>query len=243
MQLELSGIDQRLGGTLVLDQLSLPAVDTSALALIGPSGGGKSTLLRVLGGLLVPERGTVTFNHREVPTDEAALGEHRRRIGMVFQSWNLFYHLDAMRNLTLPLCEVHGVPRPEAEDRALELLTRFGLADHAHKTPRQLSGGQQQRVAILRALAIRPDVVLLDEPTSALDPEVSVQVLDMVAELVDQGTAVVLATHQLAFAGQVADYVAFLAAGRVLAHGPAPEFFDHPPHPDCRRFLDTVLRY
>lgn len=242
MKLELDHVSVSLGGQSVLRELTLPPTNFRTLALVGPSGGGKSTLLRVLGGLRVPDEGAVRIADRPVPRLEPALRAHRRRVGMVFQNWNLFHHLTALENMTLPLVQVQGVPRDEAAERAHALLRRFGLAGHAHKKPRQLSGGQQQRVAILRARALRPDLMLLDEPTSALDPVMAAQVLELVGEMTREGLPVILVTHHLAFARRSADHMGYLAEGRLKAHGPVDAFFEDPGLPECRRFLETVLQ-
>jgi len=243
MRLELDQLELTLGSTPVLQGLSADPINCGTLALIGPSGGGKSTLLRVIAGLLKPDAGDIHLDGVALPKDEEDLREYRKGVGTVFQSYNLFLHLDALANLVLPMTLVHGVPDQEARARAMDLLERFHLTEHAHKRPRELSGGQQQRVAILRALAIRPRLVLLDEPTSALDPEMAAQVLDMVAELADEGIPVILATHQLAFAKTAADTICFLSQGQIQAQSTASEFFTHPPTEASQRFVETVLRY
>ncbi len=243
MQLDLEDLRLSLGGTEILRGMSLSELREYPLALIGPSGGGKSTLLRALAGLLIPDSGRILFEGEALPTQESLLIAHRRRLGVVFQGWNLFLHLDALRNITLPLTEVHGVSAEEADQRAWSLLKRFALAEHAHKKPRELSGGQQQRVALLRALALKPELLLLDEPTSALDPEMAAQVLEMVEQLKDEGTPVILVTHQLAFARQVAKEVLFLAEGQILERASAEAFFEQPQSPEAERFLHKVLRY
>lgn len=243
MELEMKDLNLALGGTPILQEMTLPATETRTLALIGPSGGGKSTLLRVLGGLLPPDSGFLRLNQTELPHSEAGLRSYRRRIGMVFQNWNLFFHLSALQNIVLPLVEVHNLSRSEALEKARGLLDRFGLADHADKKPRELSGGQQQRVALVRACAIEPEVLLLDEPTSALDPEMAAQVLELVEEVAADGLPVILVTHHLAFAKRAADTTAYLSQGRILAHGPTRDFFENPGHPDCDRFLSRVMAY
>ena len=242
MKLDLRNLTKRFGQQRVLDDLSWQA-EGHALVLIGPSGGGKSTLLRVLAGLEIPEAGSVSIDGQALGHDEPNLRAHRRQIGVVFQSFNLFPHLTALQNITLPLTEVHGLSAREADDRAREHLRRFQLEDHAHKKPAQLSGGQRQRVAIVRAAAIRPRLLLFDEPTSALDPEMTAEVLDMIAELRAEGRDLVLVTHHLAFARTVADQAAFLADGKLVESGPAPQLFAQPATDLCRRFLDRVLRY
>jgi polar amino acid transport system ATP-binding protein len=213
------------------------------LALIGPSGGGKSTLLRIIAGLEHPDSGTVEINGGRVAFEEASLLRHRRTIGTVFQAFNLFPHLTALQNITLPLEKVHGHSAPEAEEMARRLLARFRLEDHAGKRPAELSGGQRQRVAIARAVSIKPRLLLLDEPTSALDPEMSAEVLDMIQELREEGRDFILVTHEMGFARQVADQAAFLAGGRVVEAGPMARLFDAPASPQTRDFLSRILKY
>jgi polar amino acid transport system ATP-binding protein len=224
----------------VLDQLSLVTGDIGSLVFIGPSGGGKSTLLRILAGLDIPTSGRVAFDGEPVPDAEPALERYRRTVGTVFQAYNLFPHLTAMDNLLLPLIHVHGLSDREARERVRVPLERFRLAEHAHKRPAELSGGQKQRIAILRALVVRPRRLFFDEPTSALDPEMRSEVLDMIAEVRAEGVEFILVTHEMAFARRVADEVAFIADGRVTAAGPAATFFDHPANPAVRRFLDLT---
>ena len=171
MNLTISHLTQQFGSTTILDALDLSTEDIQALVLVGPSGGGKSTLLRILAGLDVPTNGDVAFDGVPLPRDESSLREYRKTIGTVFQAYNLFPHLTALENLLLPLVQVHGLQPEEARERICEPLERFDLAKHASKRPAQLSGGQKQRIAILRALVIQPQRMFLDEPTSALDPE------------------------------------------------------------------------
>jgi polar amino acid transport system ATP-binding protein len=225
----------------VLDGLELAPGEIGTLVLVGPSGGGKSTLLRILAGLDVPTAGGVVFDGVPLPRDEVGLRGYRRTVGTVFQAYNLFPHLSALDNLVLPLVHVHGLTRPEALARVRDPLDRFHLAEHAHKRPAELSGGQKQRIAILRALVVQPRRLFLDEPTSALDPEMRGEVLEMLGELRAEGAQFVLVTHEMAFARQVADEVAFVADGRVLAHGRADAFFDRASDPRVRAFLQRTL--
>ena len=227
----------------VLDGLALETGEIAALVLVGPSGGGKSTLLRVLAGLDVPDAGRVAFDGVALPRDEAGLLAYRRTVGTVFQAFNLFPHLTALDNLLLPLVHVHGLDRAAALDRVREPLERFGLSAHAHKRPAELSGGQKQRIAILRALVVRPRRLFLDGPASALDPEMTGEVLEMIAELRAAGTQFVLVTHEMGFARRVADEIAFVADGRVLAHGPAADIFDRCTVPRVRQFLEISLNH
>ena len=241
MNLEISGLVQRYGTTTVLDGLNLHTGDIRSLVLVGPSGGGKSTLLRILAGLDVPVAGKVAFDGVALSRDEPSLRAYRRTVGTVFQAYNLFPHLTAMDNLLLPLVHVHGLSESEARARVREPLERFGLATHAHKRPAELSGGQKQRIAILRALVVQPKRLFLDEPTSALDPEMTAEVLEMIGELKHLGTQFVLVTHEMGFARRVADLVAFVGDGRVLAHGPPAEIIDRCDVPRVRSFFARIL--
>jgi polar amino acid transport system ATP-binding protein len=175
--------------------------------------------------------------------EEAVLRDYRRSLGVVFQAYNLFPHMTALQNVELPLTVVHRMEAPAAKERAREVMERLGLADHAGKMPAQLSGGQRQRVAIARALAAKPRFLLFDEPTSALDPEMTAEVLELIAELRDIGTPMLLVTHEMGFARKIADQVAFLAEGRVLEQGVAGEFFANPRTEHAQRFLKKVLCY
>lgn len=243
MNLLLDSVAKSFNGHVALREASLSVNGVHALVLIGPSGGGKSTLLRILAGLEYPDQGRVAIDGQELVFSEPALREHRRRVGVVFQAMNLFPHLTALENITLPLVRVHGLSRADAEETAFQHLRRFRLDAHARKKPAQLSGGQRQRVAIVRAVAIRPRLLLFDEPTSALDPEMTAEVLDMIGELRAEGRDLVLVTHHLAFARSVADYAVFLADGRIVEHAAGDRLFSAPDHPDVARFLDRVLKY
>ena len=243
MKLEFDAITKRYGGHTVLDAITAQLEFPHVLALLGPSGGGKSTLLRVIGGLESPETGSLTIDGQRVPTGERSLRTFRSNIGTVFQSWNLFPHLDALANIMLPLTAVHGLAPEAARDRSLELLGRLHLTGHAHKRPAELSGGQRQRVAIARAVAIHPRLLLLDEPTSALDPEMTAEVLEVIADLKSEGRTFILVTHAMNFARTVADQVAFLADGRIVEQGSAQTFFSAPQSETTRRFLAKVLKY
>ena len=243
MKLRLDGVTKSFGSHRALDGVSLTVEGARSVVLIGPSGGGKSTLLRVLGGLETPDRGTVEVNGRALVFEEELLAGYRRTVGTVFQAFNLFPHLSALRNITLPLEKVHGLSPAEAVANARAHLARFRLEAHADKKPAELSGGQRQRVAIARALSIRPQLLLLDEPTSALDPEMTAEVLDVVAELRAEGRDLILVTHHMAFARRVADFAVVLAAGRVVEAAPCPQLFDTPGEGQTRDFLAKVLSY
>jgi len=243
MKLNLNGLTKSFGPHRVLDGITADFGELRSLALIGPSGGGKSTLLRVIAGLETPDSGTATLDGTAIDFREAALREHRRHLGVVFQSFNLFPHLTALANITLALEKVHRLSPADARELAQQSLARFGLAEHGHKRPAELSGGQKQRVAIARAIAIKPRLLLFDEPTSALDPEMTAEVLEAIEELKNEGRDFLLVTHEMGFARHVADRVAFLAAGRIVEHAPAAELFGAPQSPECRDFIARVLRY
>jgi polar amino acid transport system ATP-binding protein len=243
MRLEIEGATKSYGATRALDGLSLRIDSARVLVLIGPSGGGKSTLLRLLGGLETADSGSIRVNDHALVADPAALQAYRRRNGFLFQQFNLFPHLDARRNITLPLEKVHGHPPDRARAMADQALDRFGLLDHAGKLPAQLSGGQQQRVGIARAVAFSPEILFLDEPTSALDPEMTAEVLELIQELAEAGQDIILSTHEMGFARAVADQVAFIAAGRIAECGPPAGIFGSPSSEPCRRFLSRVMRY
>ena len=243
MQLEFAAIAKRYGTQSALTDVTLKLPRFSSLAIVGPSGGGKTTLLRILAGLTTPDTGTLRIDGEAVDFGEQALLAHRRRIGTVFQAYNLFPHLSARDNVLLPLTKVHGLPRAEAEDVVATLFARFGLSPHAGKRPAELSGGQQQRVAIVRAIAIRPRFLVFDEPTSALDPEMTAEVLDFIAELRDEGRELVIVTHNMGFAREVSDYALFIADGLIVEHGASHELFAAPRTPQLAAFLAKVLRY
>lgn len=226
-----------------LDEISLELDDVHALVLIGPSGSGKTTLLRTLAGLETPDRGEIEINGAKLIFDELNLMRHRRSIGMVFQAFNLFPHLSAIDNICLPLIKVHGLNPELAHDQANLLLDRFQLKAHAHKLPAQLSGGQQQRVSIARAIAIKPLFLLFDEPTSALDPEMTAEVLDVIVDLRREGRDLILVTHQMNFARQVADFCVFFDHGKIVEKGPSETLFDRPESPQLQNFLKRVLKY
>ncbi len=243
MKVELKGLTKSFdGGRDVLRGIDFNA-DIRTLAVIGPSGDGKSTLLRVMGGLLAPTGGEVILDGTAMPTDENGLVAYRRAIGFVFQQGGLFKHLTAMQNITVPLVKVHGQSAEEAESRAEELLTRFGLIGDAHKKPAALSGGQQQRIAIARAIAPKPKILLLDEPTSALDPEYTTEVLDMINELKRDGMDFIIVTHEMGFARHACEKAAFLYNGAILEYGESAELFAAPKTQELKKFLSKLLEW
>ena len=244
MKLEALGISKSYGeGKRVIADLTLKVEFSHVLTLLGPSGGGKSTLLRLIAGLQLPEAGSISLDEVMVPGEEPSLRAYRRSLGVVFQSFNLFPHMTALQNVLLPLTAVHGLDKATARERATEVMRRLGLADHSEKLPSHLSGGQRQRVAIARAIATRPRFLLFDEPTSSLDPEMTAEVLSLIAELRETGTPILLVTHEMGFARRISDQVAFLAEGKVLECTSSGNFFSQPTTEQAQRFLEKVLSY
>ena len=239
--LAMRGITKSYGAFKALDGVDLDLRRGEKLVVCGPSGSGKSTLIRCINRLEEPEAGTIAVEERMVGTGKGELIALRRRVGMVFQQFNLFPHLTVIDNITIAPRRLKGQARAEAADRAMSLLERVKLADQAHKLPSQLSGGQQQRVAIARALAMDPVLMLFDEPTSALDPEMIKEVLDVMLELGQQGMSMIVVTHEMGFARRAADRIVFMDKGRIVAGAPPREFFDNPSHPRLRQFLDNIL--
>lgn len=243
MKLELSNVSKSFGSHVALRDLSLEVDSVRVLVLIGPSGGGKSSLLRLMGGLDLPDRGRIVVNDHQVPDRESDLIAYRRKNGFLFQQFNLFPHMTALRNISLPLEQVQRMEPGEAADLAIGALKRFGLEDHADKLPAQLSGGQQQRVGIARAVVAKPSVLFLDEPTSALDPEMTAEVLELIEELAREGQDIILSTHEMGFARIVGDKVAFLSKGMIAECQDAEALFESPSTQECSRFLGRVMRY
>ncbi|HZJ04869.1 MAG TPA: amino acid ABC transporter ATP-binding protein [Nocardioidaceae bacterium] len=239
--LTVQALRKAYGDKVVLRSIDLTVEPGDVVCLIGSSGSGKSTLLRCLNLLETVDDGTICFEGAEVTDPRVDARAVRRRMGMVFQAYNLFPHMTVLENITLAPRQVHGVSRRDAEARAHELLARFGLAEKASAHPDQLSGGQQQRAAVVRALATGPSLVLLDEVTSALDPELVGEVLDIVRDMAAAGTTLVLATHEMAFARDVASKVCFLDDGVILEQGPPSQILSAPAHDRTRRFLRRVL--
>ena len=244
MNLKLEHLSKSFGGQAVLKDISLELKDLRSLVIIGPSGGGKTTLLRIFAGLLKPDSGKFFLNGDEVHFREKQLRNYRKHVGMVFQAYNLFPHLTALGNITLPLVRVHGWKHEAAREAGLALLDRFGLKAHADKKPAALSGGQKQRVALSRAMAISPRVLLLDEPTSALDPDYTAEVLDMIETLRrDEHQDQILVTHEMGFARHVSDWVLFVAGGRIVEQGPPEKIFGNPQTSEVEQFLRRILKY
>ncbi|GAA2486856.1 amino acid ABC transporter ATP-binding protein [Actinocorallia cavernae] len=239
--LRMESVRKTFGESVVLRDVGLEVAPHTVTTLIGASGSGKSTLLRCANLLEEIDDGAIWLDGEEITDPRADQDAVRRRIGVVFQAYNLFPHMTVLDNITLAPRRVHGVSRAEAEERARGLLERLGLAGKADAYPDRLSGGQQQRVAIVRALAVRPRLLLLDEITAALDPELVGEVLEVVRGLKDEGMTMVLATHEMGFARDVADQVCFLNGGVVLEHGTAEQVFGDPPQERTRRFLRRIV--
>ncbi|MFG2986380.1 amino acid ABC transporter ATP-binding protein [Streptomyces sp. NPDC048258] len=249
--IEVHDVHKWYGGRQVLDGVSLTLRPGTVTAILGRSGSGKSTLLRVINHLEKPEAGYVSVGGELIGVQrhggrlkelsERAILAQRGRIGFVFQNFNLFPHLTVLDNVAAAPVATGRLPRPQARALARELLERVGLGDRTGAYPRQLSGGQQQRVAIARALALRPGVILFDEPTSALDPELVGEVLSVIKDLATGGTTLVIVTHEIGFAREVADEVVFLDGGRIVEQGPPEHVLDRPAHARTREFLSKVL--
>ncbi|MEU7748985.1 amino acid ABC transporter ATP-binding protein [Nonomuraea sp. NPDC049158] len=239
--LTIDGVWKNFRGHSVLRGIDLEVRPHEVVSLIGASGSGKSTLLRCVNLLETVDDGAIHLDGQEITDPRADVDDVRRRLGIVFQAFNLFPHMTVLDNITLAPRRVHGVAKAEAEEQAGELLARFGLADKARSYPDQLSGGQQQRVAIVRALATKPRLMLLDEVTSALDPVLVVEVLQVIRELKDSGMTMILATHEMGFCRDISDTVCFLDGGVMLEKGPPELIFTDPEHARTRDFLRAVL--
>ncbi len=237
----LDDVHKSFGKVEVLKGVDLSVAEHEVVCLIGASGSGKSTLLRCINLLEPIDRGRVVVEGEEITARGVDVNRIRRRIGIVFQAFNLFPHMSVIRNVTLGPCEALGMSKVQAESLGDELLSRFGLADKRGDYPDRLSGGQQQRVAIVRALAMRPDLMLLDEVTSALDPELVAEVLNVIRELAAGGMTMVIATHEMGFARDIASRVCFLDQGVILEEGPPDEIFSRPQQERTQRFLQSII--
>ncbi len=234
-------LHKSFGKLQVLKGVSETIHSGEVVSVIGPSGGGKSTFLRCLNLLETPEQGQIFFEGVEITGKKVDIDRHRQKMGMVFQHFNVFPHLSVKRNITLAPTLVKGMSAEDADKKAMELLERVGLADKAEVMPGKLSGGQKQRLAIVRALAMEPDVMLFDEPTSALDPEMVGEVLEVIKGLVETGMTSVIVTHEMGFAREVSDRVLFMAEGIIMESGESEELFNHPKNPRLQDFLAKVL--
>jgi polar amino acid transport system ATP-binding protein len=238
--LEVKNLRKSFEENVVINDLSLSVPDHTATVLIGASGSGKSTLLRCINLLDTIDDGSIYLDGKEISDPEINVDEVRKNLGMVFQSFNLFPHMSVLDNITLSPIRVHKISKTQARDEAMTLLRRFDLADKADQYPDRLSGGQQQRVAIIRSIAVKPRLLLLDEVTSALDPVLVNEVLSIVRDLKSDGMAMVLATHEMGFATQVADEVCFLKDGNIIERGPASQVISAPQEAETKDFLRRV---
>ena len=228
-------------GITVLDDISEHIYPGEKVVILGPSGSGKSTFLRCLNLMEMPTSGSITFQGREVTDPKADIDKIRQGMGMVFQHFNLFPNMTVLKNITLAPVRTGRMTQAQADELAKQLLQRVGLLEKANAYPNQLSGGQKQRIAIVRALAMNPTALLFDEPTSALDPEMVGEVLSVMKELAHEGMTMVVVTHELGFAREVASRIMFMDGGRIVEQGTPEEIFDHPKHPRLQEFLSKVL--
>ncbi len=225
----------------ILKHIDLEVEEGEYLAIMGPSGSGKSTFIRCLNLLEQPTSGQIIFEGTDITAKGFNINPHRQKVGMVFQQFNLFNNLNILRNITISMDKVKHIPQEEAEKKAMALLARVGLADKAQAYPSQLSGGQKQRIAIVRALAMEPDVLLFDEPTSALDPEMVGEVLQVISDLAKEGITMVVVTHEMGFAQKVATRVMFMDEGVIAEEGTPADIFEHPQNPRTQEFLSKVI--
>lgn len=239
--IKVKNLCKSFGELQVLKNITEEIHQGEVVSIIGPSGSGKSTFLRCLNLLEVPSSGEVIFEGTNITDKKVNIDLHRQKIGMVFQHFNVFPHLTVLDNITITPILEKKVPKAEAEAKAKELLAKVGLADKAHEYPRKLSGGQKQRLAIVRALAMEPDVILFDEPTSALDPEMVKEVLDVIKDLALNGMTIVIVTHEMGFAKSISDRVFFMDGGVIAEQGTPEQIFDYPQHRRTKEFLSKVL--
>lgn len=239
--IQVKNLGKSFGSISVLSGIDLDIYKGDVVFVVGPSGSGKSTFLRCLNRLEEPTEGQILFEGVDIVDPKTNIDKHRQKMGMVFQQFNLFPHMTILKNLTLAPVKLQGRSQKEAEAEAMALLKRVGLEGRAHAYPSQLSGGQKQRIAIVRALCMKPDVMLFDEPTSALDPEMVGEVLEVMKELAEEGMTMVVVTHEMGFAREVATRCLFMDGGRVLEEAPPAEFFSHPKNPRLQDFLSKVL--
>ncbi len=239
--LRTENLHKSFGKLEVLKGISTSIRKGEVVSIIGPSGGGKSTFLRCLNLLEIPTAGSVYFKGQDITDKKLKIAEYRRQIGMVFQTFNVFPNMTVLENITLAPTLEKKVPKAEAQEEAMSLLRRVGLEEKASEYPRKLSGGQKQRLAIVRALAMHPEVMLFDEPTSALDPEMVKEVLDVIGELTRSGMTILIVTHEMGFAREVSDRVLFISDGVITEEGRPEQIFTSPRHPSTNKFLSMVL--
>ena len=239
--IRVENLGKHFGDIKVLEGINVDIYKGDVVFVVGPSGSGKSTFLRCLNRLEEPTEGHIYFEGTDITGPKVDIDKHRQKMGMVFQQFNLFPHMDIMKNLTLAPMKLQNKSQQEAEAQAMELLERVGLADRAHAYPSQLSGGQKQRIAIVRALAMKPDVMLFDEPTSALDPEMVGEVLNVMGELAKEHMTMVVVTHEMGFAREVATRVMFMDGGNFVEENEPKEFFSNPKNERLKAFLSKVL--
>ena len=238
---EIKGLQKKFGELTVFDGLDETISKGDVVVIIGPSGGGKSTFIRCLNLLEQPTAGTVLFEGQDITAKGFDVNRHRQKVGMVFQQFNLFNNLTVLENITISQIKVKGLSQAESEAKAMTLLKRVGLDDKAGFYPSQLSGGQKQRIAIVRALAMEPDVLLFDEPTSALDPEMVGEVLQVISDLAKDGITMVVVTHEMGFARKVGTRVLFMDGGQIAEEGTPEQIFEHPQNPRTKEFLSKVI--
>lgn len=239
--IQVKGLCKQFGELMVLEDIHVDIYKGDVVFVVGPSGSGKSTFLRCLNRLEEPTGGHILVEGTDITDPKVNIDLHRQKMGMVFQQFNLFPHMDIMKNMTLAPVKLQKKSQQEAEKEAMVLLERVGLADRAHAYPGQLSGGQKQRIAIVRALAMKPDVMLFDEPTSALDPEMVGEVLNVMRELANEHMTMVVVTHEMGFAKEVATRVMFMDGGNFVEEAPPEEFFGNPKNDRLKAFLSKVL--
>ncbi len=238
---EIKGLQKKFGELTVFDGLDETISKGDVVVIIGPSGGGKSTFIRCLNLLEQPTAGTILFEGQDITAKGFDVNRHRQKVGMVFQQFNLFNNLTVLENITISQIKVKGLSQAESETKAMTLLKRVGLDDKAGSYPSQLSGGQKQRIAIVRALAMEPDVLLFDEPTSALDPEMVGEVLQVISDLAKDGITMVVVTHEMGFARKVGTRVLFMDGGQIAEEGTPEQIFEHPQNPRTKEFLSKVI--
>ena len=239
--IKVEGLEKSFGKNAVLKGIDTEIKRGEVVCIIGASGSGKSTFLRCLNLLEEPTGGKIFFNDVDITDPKTDINLHRQKMGMVFQQFNLFPHMTVLKNMTIAPIKVLGISKEEAEDRAMKLLERVGLADRADSYPSQLSGGQKQRVAIVRALCMQPDVMLFDEPTAAIDPEMVGEVLDVMKQLAKEGMTMAVVTHEMGFAREVSDRVFFIDEGIIMEEGSPEEIFGNPKSPRLQDFLSKVI--